>query len=81
MEKNKEELQKIFNHTNFTIAFTTSIVFQGYKRRNEFIITQMPLSTTKTDFWRLVEEHDVHIIVMMNNVSETEVKLYLADKT
>ena len=51
-------------------------VLQGYKHKNEFIITQMPLSTTKTDFWRLVEEHDVHIMVMMNNESEAKVRLY-----
>jgi len=51
-------------------------LLQGYKRKKEFIITQMPLSTTKTDFWRLVEEHDVHIIVMMNNESEAKVRLY-----
>jgi len=35
----------------------------------------MPLSTTKTDFWRLVEEHDVHTIVMMNNESEAKVSV------
>lgn len=52
-----------------------SYVFvQGYKRKKEFIITQMPLSTTKTEFWRLIEEHGVHIIVMMNNESEAKVK-------
>jgi len=50
-------------------------LFQGYKRKNEFIITQMPLSLTKTDFWRLVEEHDVNIIVMMNNESEAKVRI------
>jgi len=54
---------------------TKHIYFQGYKRKKEFIITQMPLSTTKTDFWRLVEEHDVHTIVMMNNESEAKVSV------
>ena len=48
---------------------------QGYKRRHEFISTQMPLSTTKNDFWRLVEEHDVHTIVMMNALSEVQVRV------
>jgi len=47
---------------------------QGYKRKKEFIITQMPLSTTKTDLWRLVEGHDVNIIVMMNTLSEAKVR-------
>ena len=52
------------------------MLFQGYKHKNEFIITQMPLSTTKTDFWRLVEEHDVDIIVMMNSLSEAKVYVF-----
>jgi len=53
------------------------ILLQGYKRRHEFIITQMPLSTTKADFWRLVEEHDVHTIVMMKNLSKVQVRVQL----
>ena len=33
----------------------------------------MPMSTTKKDFWRLVEEHDIHTIVMMNSLAEVKV--------
>jgi len=58
----------------YSVCFK-NLLRQGYKRRHEFIITQMPLSTTKNDFWRLVEEHDVHTIVMMNSLSEVQVRL------
>ena len=37
------------------------------------ILTQMPLVNTKEDFWALIQEHNVHTIVMLNNVTETEV--------
>ncbi|XP_052257824.1 uncharacterized protein LOC127862660 isoform X2 [Dreissena polymorpha] len=37
-----------------------------------FIITQMPLPHTVTDFWRLVYDQHVHNIVMMNNVDDDD---------
>ena len=35
----------------------------------------MPLQNTRTDFWVLIREYDVHTIVMMNAVSEAEVSI------
>ena len=46
---------------------------QSYKERNALIMTQMPLESTKHDFWVLVRDYAVHTIVMMNTVSEAEV--------
>lgn len=37
-----------------------------------FIITQMPLPHTVTDFWRLVFDHHVSNIVMMNNANDDD---------
>ena len=37
------------------------------------ILTQMPLDNTKDDFWALIQEHNVHTIVMLNNLTEVEV--------
>ncbi|XP_052776954.1 uncharacterized protein LOC128214498 isoform X2 [Mya arenaria] len=50
--------------------YINAVFLPGYKRKGAFIVTQTPLEATKTDFWRLVVEHDVHTIVMMNNKSE-----------
>ena len=36
----------------------------------------MPLENTKSDFWGLVKEHDVHTIVMFNTVEEAGVSLH-----
>ncbi|XP_052777592.1 uncharacterized protein LOC128214917 [Mya arenaria] len=50
--------------------YINAVLLPGYKKKGAFIVTQTPLEVTKTDFWRLVVEHDVHTIVMMNNRSE-----------
>lgn len=51
------------------------IVFtiKGYKSRNAYAITQMPLANTVQDFWCLVLEQDVSTIVMMNSFKKDKV--------
>ncbi|XP_053395795.1 uncharacterized protein LOC123524141 [Mercenaria mercenaria] len=56
--------------------YINAVFIPSYKEQKAFIITQAPLESTKEDFWRLVWEHDIHTIVMMNNkqeIMETEV--------
>ncbi|XP_052778123.1 receptor-type tyrosine-protein phosphatase alpha-like [Mya arenaria] len=50
--------------------YINAVFLPNYKKKRAFIVTQTPLEATKTDFWRLVVEHDVHTIVMINNRSE-----------
>ncbi|XP_062588632.1 uncharacterized protein LOC134250297 isoform X3 [Saccostrea cucullata] len=47
--------------------YVNAIQIPGYKRRNSFALTQMPLTNTVQDFWFLVLEQDVSTIVMMNS--------------
>ena len=42
--------------------------YQGYRSRQEFIVTQMPLSNTSVDIWRLVEDFGIGIVVMLNDM-------------
>ncbi|WAR24620.1 PTPRU-like protein [Mya arenaria] len=50
--------------------YINAVFLPGYKKKGAFIVTQTPLEATKTDFWRMIVEHDVRTIVMMNNRSE-----------
>lgn len=52
-------------------------VFQSYTSRDGFILTQMPLPNTVIDFWRLVYDHNISAIVMLNDLDPNdEVKSY-----
>lgn len=45
-------------------------MFQGYTHRREFIAAQGPLPATIDDFWRMVWENRVCIIVMLTQCVE-----------
>ncbi|XP_053395786.1 receptor-type tyrosine-protein phosphatase T-like [Mercenaria mercenaria] len=59
------------NSDNGESRYINAVFLPSYKNRKAFIITQTPLESTKEDFWGLVWEHDVHTIVMMNDITET----------
>ena len=42
----------------------------GFQKRNAFIATQAPLENTVNDFWRMIVEQNVHIIVMLTKLEE-----------
>ena len=46
------------------------LCIQGYTRKGTFIATQGPLPQTINDFWRMVAEKDVHVIVMLTQLEE-----------
>ncbi|XP_047519248.1 tyrosine-protein phosphatase 69D isoform X3 [Pieris napi] len=42
----------------------------GYKERKKFICAQGPTETTVNDFWRMIWEHGLELIVMLTNLEE-----------
>ncbi|XP_063542927.1 tyrosine-protein phosphatase 69D [Cydia strobilella] len=42
----------------------------GYKEHKQFICAQGPTDTTVNDFWRMIWEHGLELIVMLTNLEE-----------
>lgn len=48
------------------------MIFQGYSNEIEYIATQGPKEETCLDFWRMVFQYDVRVIVMVTNLIEQD---------
>ncbi|KAK7460714.1 hypothetical protein BaRGS_00038860, partial [Batillaria attramentaria] len=66
-----------FDHTRVKISpdeqgsdYINANYVPGYTRDDEYIATQGPLHSTMNDFWRMVWEHRVPIIVMLTQIQE-----------
>ena len=47
--------------------YINAVFLDSHYKPNHFIVTQTPLHTTVIDFWKLVYDHNVDTIVMMEN--------------
>jgi len=47
-------------------------VWQGYKQRDAFILTQAALPDTVVDFWTMIYDHSCHTIIMLNDADVTD---------
>ncbi|XP_060070821.1 receptor-type tyrosine-protein phosphatase kappa-like [Ylistrum balloti] len=47
--------------------YINALFLDSHRKRNHFIVTQTPLHTTITDFWKLVYDFDINTIVMMES--------------
>ena len=46
---------------------------QGYSSENKFIATQGPKKETIYDFWRMIDQYNVKIVIMLTNLVENNV--------
>ncbi|XP_072401913.1 tyrosine-protein phosphatase 69D isoform X2 [Diabrotica undecimpunctata] len=56
----------------------------GYKERKKFICAQGPMDTTVNEFWRMIWEQHLELILMLTNLEEyskTKCSKYWPDKT
>lgn len=54
------------------LAYINALTLDSYTRRNAFIVTQSPLSSTVADFWNLICDQNVCCIVALNGQSFRE---------
>ena len=52
--------------------YINAVRCDSYEKKNAFILTQVPLTDTVDDLWRLVADHDVHGIVLLNSMDKEQ---------
>lgn len=50
-------------------TYINASFIEGYDNTESFIITQDPMESTISDFWRMISEQSIRTIVMMSSVS------------
>lgn len=67
-DKNRIRLQPMPGVRNSD--FINASIIDGFQQKHAFIATQAPLENTVVDFWRMVLEQNVKIIVMLTKIEE-----------
>lgn len=49
--------------------YINAVVLPSHKQRKAFILTQMPLTDTVVDFWRMINDFEIKTIIMFNSES------------
>ena len=59
-------------HVKGRSNYINAVRCDSFKKKNAFILTQVPLTDTIVDLWRLVADHGVHGIVLLNSLDEEQ---------
>ncbi|XP_044741511.1 tyrosine-protein phosphatase 69D [Chrysoperla carnea] len=71
-DRNRVILTPIPGHEHST--YINASFIEGYDNSESFIITQDPLESTTPDFWRMIFEQGVNIIVMLSDLGSDNTK-------
>ena len=52
--------------------YINASMIDGFQQKQAFIATQAPLENTVTDFWRMIQEKNIRIIVMLTKLQERD---------
>lgn len=64
---------QLYPTTDETSTYINAVKVDGFCSPSKFIVTQYPLNNTVGDFWRLVDEYEISVMICLN-------KLNLQDK-
>ncbi|PSN51499.1 hypothetical protein C0J52_00744 [Blattella germanica] len=54
--------------------YINAVYVDGFRSKDQFVVTQFPLQSTVGDFWRLIHEKNISLIVVLNEIDEEEDK-------
>lgn len=84
-EKNRSELVLPYDRNRVILTplpgrehstYINASFIEGYDNSESFIITQDPLENTVNDFWRMVSEQGISLIVMLSELGEGKCPRY-----
>ncbi|KAK2140984.1 hypothetical protein LSH36_1190g00087 [Paralvinella palmiformis] len=52
--------------------YINAVFVDSFKKHSYYVVTQMPLAKTQADLWRLVYDHQLNAIVMLNEMGESD---------
>ncbi|KAK2143806.1 hypothetical protein LSH36_811g00029 [Paralvinella palmiformis] len=52
--------------------YINAVYVDSFRKHDYYVVTQMPLPNTQADFWRLVFDHQLNAIVMLNEMDESD---------
>lgn len=55
-------------HHDESSSYINAVKVDGLCKPMKYIVTQQPLPNTISDFWRLINEYDVSVIVSLNEI-------------
>ena len=61
--------------------YINAVYVDGFRIKDQFVVTQFPLPSTVGDFWRLVAEKSISLIVVLNEVDEKIKVCYMKTNT
>lgn len=50
-----------------TSDYISAVSVDGFKTKKQFLASQLPMPGTLTDFWRLIVQENVELIVILQN--------------
>ncbi|KAF6035941.1 PTPRM [Bugula neritina] len=75
-DKKEKYLRPVISSGN---GYINAVMVNAYRKQNQFIATQLPLVNTMTDFWQMIEEYRVSVIVQLDPCNSRNV--YVLQKT
>ncbi|KAF6024900.1 Ptprm [Bugula neritina] len=68
-DKKEKSLRPVISSGN---GYINAVMVNAYRKKNQFIATQLPLVNTMTDFWQMIEEYRVSVIVQLDPCKANE---------
>ena len=66
----------VFIFLYLDVWFSFFVPLQSYRKRQAFLVTQLPLPDTVIDFWSLITDWEVHTVVQLLRPQDKKVSKY-----